>query len=77
MPKSYCFHPITLDIKLYNLSISSSVMVPERWSMVVVGLIQMFRLGSSASPMPILYTMTSCEYSHLALFTVQRHLSEN
>lgn len=60
MPKSYCFHPVTLDIRLYNLS--SSMMVPELWYTVVVGLIQMFSLGSSTSLMLILYTLTSCEY---------------
>ena len=64
MPKSYCFHPVTLDIRLYNLSISSSMMVPELWYMVMVGLIQMVSLGSSTSLMLILYTMTTCEYLH-------------
>lgn len=67
MPKSYYFHPITLDIRLYSLFISSSVMVLELWSNVVVGLIQMFSLGSSTPLMLILYTMTSYDYLHEAL----------
>lgn len=77
MPKSYYFHPITLDIRLYSLFISSSVMIPGLWSNVVVGLIQMFSLGSSTPLMLILYTMTSYEYLHEALFTGQRHFSES